>query len=212
MITGPEVDKYRQSDFDIDPIFIRRWSPRALSGEALRAEEISALFEAARWAPSAYNEQPWRFLYARRQGPHWEDYYRLLDSGNKLWAQRADLLVVVVSKQVFSRNRKPNRTAPYSTGSAWQNLALEASRRGLVAHGMSGFDYDEAKRRLSIPEGFQVEAMIAIGRPGKEEELDPSLRAGERPNGRKPLAEIICEGKFNFSADAGETGNKNQRG
>jgi nitroreductase len=186
----------RQSNYPIQPYILNRWSPRALSGEAMTNDELMPLFEAARWAPSSYNNQPWRFIYARRETPAWETFVELLGDFNKGWAPRAAALVVVVAKTVFDYNGKPSVTHQLDTGAAWENLALEANARGLVAHGMEGFDYKAAKEKLGVPDDHIVLAMIAIGKPGKKEDLSAELQERETPSDRRPLSEIIMEGKF----------------
>jgi len=192
MITGSEK---RQPDHPVERIFVDRWSPRAMSGEELSDEELMTLFEAARWAPSSMNNQPWRMLYAPRSSRHWPLFFDLLVEGNKLWCARAAALVVVISKTTFG-NGKPCRTHSYDSGAAWMSLALQGSLLGLVVHGMQGFDYDRARIDLGIPEEFQVEAMAAIGRPGRMEDLPEQLQARETPNNRRPLAQSVCAGPF----------------
>ncbi len=196
IVSEIDTSEYRQPDYPIDPVFIRRWSPRAMSGEPVSERELLTLFEAARWAPSSYNEQPWRFLYARQDTKHWSTFFNLLVELNQSWAKNAAVLVVLVSKTTFSHNGKPNRVHTFDAGSAWENLALQAARMGLVAHGMAGFDADKARRELHVPEDFAVEAMIAIGQPGRSEDLPEPLRQREVPSGRKPVSEVVCEGPF----------------
>lgn len=191
-----EVRKARKADYDIDPLFLNRWSPRALSGEALSDEELMPLFEAARWAPSSYNAQQRRFLYARRDTPNWNMFFDLLAEGNKAWVKNAAVLAIVISRKNFEYNEKPSRTNAFDTGAAWENLALEAARRGIVAHGMEGFDYEKARRVLKVPDNYEVCAMVAIGKRGKKEDLPENLQKMEEPNGRRPLKEIVIEGVF----------------
>ncbi len=192
----PKPEDVRKPDHAIEPIFIRRWSPRAMNGTALSSAELGRLLEAARWAPSTYNEQEWRFLYAHREGPHWQTFFDLLLEGNQAWCHRAGVLVVVLSHTVFARNGKPNRVHSFDTGAAFENLALQGGSMGLVVHGMMGFDYDRAKSALAVPDDYAVEAMIAIGHPGDPDKLPEHFRKMETPTGRKPVSEIICEGKF----------------
>ena len=154
------------------------------------------LFEAARWAPSSYNNQPWRFVYARRETPAWEKLLGLLGEFNQGWAHKAAALVVVLAKTTFDYNGKPSVTHQFDTGAAWENLALEAFSRGLVAHGMQGFDYEAAKTQLHVPDDHVVLAMIAIGKPGKMEDLSADLQEREAPSDRRPLSEIMMEGEF----------------
>ncbi len=186
----------RQPTFQINPIILNRWSPRSMTGEELDDDTVMSLFEAARWAPSSYNNQPWRFIYAKRNTPHWTKLFDLLVEPNKVWAKDAALLVVVVSSKNFEYNGKFSITHQYDAGAAWENLALEASSRGLVAHGMQGFDYVKARADLDIPDSFDVMAMIAIGMRGPKENLPNELQDKEFPNDRKPLKEIVMEGSF----------------
>ncbi|MGD0584746.1 MAG: nitroreductase family protein [Oryzomonas sp.] len=193
MIKGSDK---RQADYIIDAIFLNRWSPRAMSGEEIPAEDLMVLFEAARWAPSSYNNQPWRILYARRNSEHWPLFFDLLVDTNKAWCVNAAALLVMVSKTTFDHSGKPSRTHSYDTGAAWENLALQGNLRGYVVHGMQGFDYDRARTALNIPEDYQVEAMAAIGWPGRVEDLPEALQERETPNDRRKLAQTVCEGPF----------------
>ncbi|AMV72607.1 nitroreductase family protein [Desulfuromonas carbonis] len=188
--------KQRRADYPVDNLFLDRWSPRAMSGEGIPEEELMILFEAARWAPSAFNNQPWRILFARRESEHWPLFLDLLVESNQAWAANAAALLLFLSKTTFDHNGKPARTHSFDTGAAWENLALQALLRGYVAHGMQGFDYERARTVLAVPEGYQVEAMVAVGMPGEKDSLPENLRAKEMPNDRRPLAETICEGPF----------------
>lgn len=187
---------FRKREHGVDELFLNRWSPRAMSGKSIESDLLTSLFEAARWAPSSSNNQPWRFLYACRGTEYWPLFLDLLAEGNRVWAHRAAVLVVAVSKTTFDFNGKPARTHSFDSGAAWENLALQGSLLGLVVHGMQGFDYDRARELLLIPAGFQVEAMIAVGKPGEKNLLPPNLQGREFPSPRKPLAEIVCEGPF----------------
>jgi nitroreductase len=188
--------KERKSTFKINSLILNRWSPRSMTGEELDEDTIMALFEAARWAPSSYNNQPWRFIYAKRNTKYWNKLFDLLAEPNKIWAKNAALLVVVASNKNFEINGTFSITHKYDTGAAWENLALEATSRGLVAHGMQGFDYKKAREDLEIPDDFEVMAMIAIGKRGPKENLPLNLQEKENPNNRKPLQEIVMEGSF----------------
>ena len=190
------ISDFRKPDFDIDPIFLNRWSPRSMSGDEISRDVLFSLFEAARWAPSSNNNQPWRFLYARRNTDYWPIFFDLLTEQNKIWAKNAAVLIVVISKKTFDYNEKPARTHSYDAGAAWENLTLQGSLKALVIHGMQGFDYDGARRTLNIPDVFQVEAMIAIGKPGKKEDLPEGIQEREMPSPRKKLSEIVMEGNF----------------
>jgi nitroreductase len=188
----------RKADHPIESLFVERWSPRAMSGEALREGEILTLFEAARWAPSTYNEQEWRFLYARRDTPQWPTTFELLVEGNKAWCKNAALLCVIVAHKKFSQNGKPNPVHLFDVGAAFENIALQGTAMGLVVHGMMGFDFDKARTQLKVPDDYDVAAMFAAGRPGLEDVLSEQLRQREKPSDRKPVSQIICEGPFAF--------------
>lgn len=189
------IHDFRKRENDVDELFISRWSPRAMSGEEIDEATLLSLFEAARWAPSANNNQPWRFIYARRSTPHWDTFFNLMNEGNQVWATNAAVLIVVISKTTFDSG-KPARTHTYDTGAAWVSLALQGSLKGLVVHGMQGFDYDKAKEVLRMSDEYQVEAMIAVGKKGKKEDLPGYLQEREFPSSRKSIAEIAMEGIF----------------
>jgi nitroreductase len=193
---GSESQTIRKPAYPINPLILNRWSPRSMTGEELGDDDIMSLFEAARWAPSSYNNQLWRFIYARRDTKHWDRLFNLLAEANKIWTKSAALLAVVISRKNFEYNEKPARTHQFDAGSAWENLALEASSRGIVAHGMQGFDYEKARVELGIPIDFEVMAMIAIGKRGPKENLPPELQDKEKPTDRKPLKDIIMEGIY----------------
>lgn len=194
MIKGSDI---RHADHPADRIFLDRWSPRAMSGADIPHAELLTLFEAARWAPSAGNNQPWRILYARRDSEQWPLFFELLADANKVWCVRAAALLVFVSRTLTPAG-KPCRTHSYDSGAAWMSLALQGSLKGYVVHGMEGFDYEQARKRLNIPDEYHVEAMAAIGLPGASEDLPEALQARETPNNRRPLTESICEGPFSF--------------
>ena len=194
MIKGSEV---RRADSPIEPLLIDRWSPRAMSGEEISHDELLQLFEAARWAPSSFNAQQWRALYALRNTKHWEMFFDLLVEANRVWAKNAAALVVFLSRKRFEHNEEPSRTHTFDAGAAWQNFALQAFKNGLVAHGMEGFDYDRARVELRVPEEFDIEAMAAVGRPGSKEGLPAKLQTRETPNDRRKATDSIHEGTFN---------------
>ncbi|HKP72283.1 MAG TPA: nitroreductase family protein [Pyrinomonadaceae bacterium] len=180
----------------MDDLFIDRWSPRAMSGEEISEEDLMSLFEAARWAPSSYNNQPWRILYARRDTEHWPLFFDLMVEFNQSWTKDAAALVLFISKTTFDHNGEPCITHSYDTGAAWENFALQGWLKGYVVHGMQGFDYERARTALNIPEGYNVEAMAVVGKPGENEVLPEGLREREVPSDRRKLAETIYEGVF----------------
>jgi nitroreductase len=192
MVRGSDI---RRSEYPVDRLFIDRWSPRAMSGEEIPEEELMVILEAARWAPSSSNNQPWRILYARRNTQHWQMFFDLLTDSNKVWNMNSAVLLVMISKNTFE-NGQPSRTHSYDTGAAWENLALQGSLKGCVVHGMQGFDYERARISLNIPDGFTVEAMASIGKPGNKEDLPEPLQVRESPNSRRSLKETAFEGPF----------------
>jgi nitroreductase len=189
--------EHRRAAHAVDPIFVDRWSARAMSGEPITEAELLLLFEAARWAPSSGNFQPWRMLYARRDTPHWPLFFDLLADGNRRWAQHGAALVLFISKTLLDDGR-PCITHSFDTGAAWENFALQAFARGLVVHGMQGFDYARARELLQIPAAYHVEAMAAVGKPGDRQSLPENLRAREQPSDRRPLEQTVREGPFSF--------------
>ena len=193
MTKGSQI---RKADYPIDSVFLDRWSPRAMSGEPITEEELFTLFEAARWAPSSFNNQSWRFLYARRDTAHWPLFLSLLVEFNQSWAKNAAALIVFVSKTTFDHNGEPAITHSFDTGAAWENLALQGTLKGLVVHGMQGFDYEKARTALNIPEGFNVEAMAVVGKPGPKEDLPERLQERETPSDRRKITETAFEGPY----------------
>lgn len=190
------VSDFRRPDHPVDPLFVHRWSPRAMSGEPLADHQILTLLEAARWAPSGYNEQPWRFCYAKRGTAHFDTFLGFLVEANRAWCASAAALFVLCSRKTFTRNGKPNVSHLFDAGAAWENLALQATAMGLVAHGMAGFDPAKARAGLNVPDDFDIPAMIAVGKPGRAEDLPEALRAMEQPSPRKPVGEWASEGMF----------------
>ncbi len=191
-----DVRAYRKPEHAISEAILSRWSPRAMSGEPIGDNELMPLIEAARWAPSSRNNQPWRFLYAHRGSEHWDTFFDLLSEGNRVWAQNAAVLLLVVSKKTFDQDGKPSPTHSFDTGAAWAYFALQGSMNGLVVHGMGGFNANKARQVLRVPDQYDVEIMIAVGKPGDPERLPENLRERETPSGRRPLSEIAVEGAF----------------
>jgi nitroreductase len=187
---------HRKADYPVDPLFVDRWSPRAMSGESLSQDELFALFEAARWAPSAGNTHPWRILYAHRDTAQWPLFFDLLVDRNKAWCHNAAVLLLFISRTTHEQTGRPLKTHSYDTGAAWENLALQGTLKGLVVHGMAGFDYARAKTELNIPDDFHVEAMAAVGKPGPLTVLPEDFQARESPNTRRPISEVVFEGVY----------------
>lgn len=187
---------HRKADYPVLPNILHRWSPRAFSPELISEQELMPLFEAARWAQSSYNAQPWLFLYARRGTPDWDIFYNLLVPFNQSWTKNASYLVVVASRKVFPWNNNPSITHSFDAGAACQNLSLQGSANGLVVHGMEGFDYQRAHKELKLPAQYAVEAMFAVGKPGNKKDLPPDLQERETPSDRKPITDFIVNGIF----------------
>ncbi|MDE1811779.1 MAG: nitroreductase family protein [Thaumarchaeota archaeon] len=196
----PEVQEIRSMTFEINPIIVNRWSPRSFVPSEISDKELFSLFESARWAPSSSNSQPWRFIYAKRDSPNWNDFFNLLIDFNKQWCANASALVVVISRKTFENNGQLSLTHQFDTGAAWENLAIQAVSQGLATHAMAGFDYAKAKTTLDVPDDFEVMVMIAIGKRDTKDKLSPELQARETPNTRKPLSEIVMDGKFGNKA------------
>lgn len=186
----------RVSDYPISDFILTRWSPRAMTGELISKDQLFSLFEAARWAPSCYNNQPWIFIYGMKGTPAWETLHKLQVPFNQEWTAKSSALVLVVSKNNFYHNDKPAATHSFDTGAAWMALALEGNQQGLVVHGMQGFDYETAKKKLQIPDDYTVEAMIAIGKPAPKETLSSELQKKEFPSTRRPITDFVMEGVF----------------
>ena len=190
----------RQADHPIDPLFLERWSPRAFDGSEIPESDLHSLFEAARWAPSAFNSQPWRFLYARRDEADWERFLDLLIPFNRSWAQSASVLVYILSDTLPFTDKAgepaTSHTHSYDSGAAWACFALQATRMGYQAHGMSGVDFDRAREELGVPERYRIEAAAVVGRIGDPATLPEKLRAREFPSGRKAAREFAFRGSF----------------
>lgn len=167
-----------------------------MSGEPIGTDELLVLFEAARWAPSSGNSQPWRFLFAHRDTAAWPLFFDLLNEGNKAWCRNAAALIVFISATTSDRTGRALVTHSYDTGAAWLSFALQGWKRGYVVHGMAGFDYARARDTLNVPDQFSVEAMAAVGQPGPVDVLPEALRQRETPSSRRPLTESVFEGPF----------------
>ncbi|MBM4117213.1 nitroreductase [bacterium] len=192
----------------------RRWSPRAWTAEPLPAGAIAALFEAARWAPSSFNEQPWRWLVAGREDPNaFALLLSCLGEWNQRWARRAGALALAVTREQFSRNEKSNHHAWYDLGQACALMAVQAAALGLQTHQMGGIDPERARQVYGVPAGYQVVTGIAIGRPGDPAALDDEgMRESElAPRRRRPLAESVFAGRWGEPHPAfGPPGNRRE--
>lgn len=179
------------TDVDIHPLISYRWSPRAISTRPVEPEKVKRVLEAARWAPSSFNEQPWRFLVATADQPDWLERLQSYLSAGNVWAKSAPVLIASAYLTHFTHNEKPNASALRDLGAAEQNMTLQAYASGLVMHQIAGFDRQRLKQEL-LPEGFEPGAMSALGYLGDTEQLGEELQERERrPRLRKPLAEFV---------------------
>lgn len=184
----------RVSEADIDEMFTDRWSPRGFDPQPLARNAVAQLFEAARWAPSCFNEQPWRFYFATSDADR-EAYLSALVPRNQLWAKQAPLLIFVLARRTFGQSGRDNRHAPFDAGAAWLSLALQARKMGLYAHAMAGFNQRRAYAILGVSETeYHIMAAVAVGRKGSADHLPQEMQVIEKPNARRPLSEIIVEG------------------
>ena len=188
------MEKPAATEFPIHELLARRWSPRAFAERPVEREKLLALFEAARWAPSCYGDEPWSYIVARKQDDG-EAYERLLGclvEGNRVWAQAAPVLALSVARAAFARNGQPNPHAWHDVGAASMSLCVEATALGLFVHQMAGFDAAQARAQFGIPQGFDPVAALAIGYPGETQSLPEKLRQREMaPRLRKPVAEFL---------------------
>ena len=196
------MHKPAPAHFPIHDLIRDRWSPRAFAAKPIEPALLASLFEAARWAPSSSNEQPWAFLVATKDDP--ENFAKTLSvlvEFNASWAKEAAALVLAVSSLKFRANGTPNRNAFYDTGAATALLSMEATHRGLAVHQMAGFDPAKAKQVFGIPEDWEPIAAVAIGYPGDPGALSEKLRDREvAPRTRKPLSEFVMSGRWGHTS------------
>lgn len=197
------MEKPAPVEFPVQEIIKNRWSPRAFSDKLVSPETLRSLFEAARWAPSSNNEQPWAYIVATKDNA--ENFEKSLGSlveFNAGWAKHAPVLVIAVAQLVFARNNAPNRNAQYDVGAASMQLSLEATARGLVVHQMAGFDPETAKEAYDIPQGWEPIAAMAIGYPGDASSLPEPYQTREKaPRTRKPIREFVMSGQWGHTAE-----------
>lgn len=194
----------RTADHAIDRQFLDRWSPRAFTDDTLPEDPLLTFLQAARWASSSYNSQPWRFVCVRRDTGHWSRFLDFLNEFNRACAQHAAAIVTVLSKKTFvppgAKDPVTSITHSFDSGAAWAQLALQASLSGWKAHGLAGIERERIRKEFAVPDDYAIEAALAIGRPGDPAQLSETLRARELPNGRLPLAAISAEGAFALTA------------
>ena len=196
------MHKAAATQYPVHELIRDRWSPRAFSEKAVPPEILQSLFEAARWAPSCNNEQPWAFVVGiQGDGDTFEKILGALVDANQAWAKHAPVLAIAISELAFARNGKPNRNAFYDTGAAVSQLTTEATSRGLFVHQMAGFDPHKASEEFAIPNGWEPIAALAIGYAGDPQTLPDTLRERElTPGKRKPLQEFVMSGQWGQTA------------
>lgn len=188
----------RHADYPIDRLFLDRHSPRSFTDHVLSEAELLTLLEAARWAPSSSNHQPWRFAYGLRGDAGFGRIADTLVPGNRIWAEKAAALVIIASKTGVERDgvTRANPAHAFDAGAAWMSLALQTQMNGLAAHAMGGFDKALAADLLALPVGHELHAVVAIGQMGAPDLLPKALQAGEVPNRRVSLGALARWGSF----------------
>lgn len=190
----------RVADHPVLPLILDRWSPRSFTGETIPDEVLFSLFEAARWAPSAYNSQPWRFIWARNNTPEWNPIFSTLVEFNQLWGKNASAILVIASKEGFRRkpdeDEQKSSSHEFDTGAAWAQLALQAHALGWATHACGGFDKEAVRKNLGLPDDVHPHAIVLVGKPDSADALPENLRAIEVTRGRDPLSAIAFHGKL----------------
>lgn len=186
------------TQYPLHELILRRWSPRAFADRSVDPATLTRLLEAARWAPSCFNEQPWRYLVATRDNPaEFEKMLGCLVEGNQTWAKLAPVLMISVAKLAFARDASPNRHAFHDVGAASAFMTFQATSLGLFVHQMGGIHVDRAREVYSIPEGFEAVAGIALGYLGDPSVLPETMRTREmKPSGRQPLEAMVFGGRW----------------
>jgi nitroreductase len=189
-----EIEAHRQPDHEINPQFLERWSPRSYSDQEVSEEVLLSLFEAARWAPSGSNNQPWRFIVARTP-EQLAKFHSFIMPLNRVWCEKAPVLTLVISNTKTPKGTV-NPSHAFEAGTAWGYLALEANNQGLITHAMGGFEREQAREALQIPADYELHAVVAIGYRGPANALPENLQEREVPSGRRPISETIFTGGF----------------
>ncbi|GGC24851.1 NAD(P)H-flavin oxidoreductase [Novosphingobium marinum] len=188
-----------EADPRVEKLIVERWSPRSYDESPMPQEDLEVIFEAAGWAPSAFNVQPWTFLYAHRGDENWKRFLSVLVEFNQGWAKNASVVLFIVSARNSSGpdgKSSPNHSHSFDAGAAWAMMALQSHAMGYHAHGMTGIDFEKAQAELGIPDDHRLEAAVAIGRKDAKEKLPEDLREKEKMSGRKPVSEIAIAGNF----------------
>ncbi|MCW9066473.1 MAG: nitroreductase family protein [Ignavibacteriaceae bacterium] len=191
-------EKIASTEFPVIDLIKNRWSPRAFSSDPVEEEKIMSLLEAARWAPSCFNEQPWNFIIFKKENRvEFNKIIDVLSPRNKQWAKDAPLILLSVAQANFERNGKANRHALHDVGAAVTNLTLQATSMGLYVHQMAGFDSEKAKQLFNIPKGYEPVSAIAIGYYGSPFDLPEEFKKAESAHrSRKPISDFAFKGKW----------------
>lgn len=192
------MEKPAPTDYPIEELLRRRWSPRAFSDRPVERDQLRRLFEAARWAPSSFNEQPWSYIVTTKEQPdEYEKVLNCLTEKNQQWARLAPVLMVSVAKLNFAKTGKPNRHAFHDVGLATGAMLVEATALGLFVHQMAGFSLEKLREKCGVPAGFEPVAAIAIGYPAEPEVLPETFREQEvGPRKRKPASDFVFNGTW----------------
>jgi nitroreductase len=196
------MKKTAQSEYPVHNLIRERWSPRAFADKPVPHNLLRSIFEAARWAPSSSNEQPWAYLVATKDDKDgFEKMLSILVEFNANWAKSAPVLAIAISELAFAKNHAPNRNAQYDTGAATMLLSMEATANGLFVHQMAGFDPEKARQVFGIPAAWDAIAAVAIGYAGDPDSLPQPLKDREMaPRTRKPIAEFVMSGQWGHTA------------
>lgn len=193
----------RQTEHPVDSLFVDRWSTRAYTGEAIPRDVLFSAFEALRWAPSGGNSQPWRVIYVLPGTSDWSRLFSTLAERNQLWAKNAGALVLLLSnkfrKKAGTQESEPYKFHSFDTGAAWSNFALQLVKSGWATRAIGGFDRAKARAEFSVPDAWELEVVVAVGRPAAASVLPSDLAEQDKPNGRLPVSEIVSEGTFAFA-------------
>lgn len=187
----------RQLNHEIDPIHIERWSPRAFSTKPVDKEKVLCLLEAARWAPSAGNFQPWSFIYAHEEKDR-EKFLSFIHESNVAWCHRAPVFILILSRKTVSEEGVENPFASFDTGAAWGYLSLEAHRQGLITRAMGGFDKEKAREWLGIPDSYHLEAVVAVGYHDPQANLEARDARREEASDRRKIEDISFESEYKW--------------
>lgn len=193
-VLTPEVEAHRKADYPVDALFLNRWSSRAFEEKEVTQETLYTVLEAARWAPSSSNLQPWRFIVAHTEEQK-QKFQAFIRPNNRLWTDHAPVLLLLVSHK-FRQDGELNGAHAFDTGAAWASIAFQAHLLGLATRAVGGYDREIAREVLQIPADYELHAVIALGYRGAPETLAEDFQQRELPNGRRALNESIIEGSF----------------